>query len=140
MYSGVMLFCNKQSMQQCLSRKLYICVDQPTKPAEKILPGTIVFLYNSEDKTLLGPFTSLDEGGSALDAGAWGTSVEEDMVSENIKVTWEELHQIENAPSKLPFLINPEKCSLSAFETQQIMELLNESKPYLQVKKEEEST
>ncbi|MGD6808287.1 MAG: hypothetical protein ACQCN3_01170 [Candidatus Bathyarchaeia archaeon] len=121
-----------------MSRRLYTCADKKTKPAGKILPGTVVFLYNLEDKTLLGPFTALEEGGTALDAGAWAMDINEHSASENVQVTWEELHQIENAPDKLPFLNDPEKCSLTSLQTQRILELLKDSKTYLQVKKEKE--
>jgi hypothetical protein len=31
MYSGIVLFCNKASQQQCLSRRLYTCADKKTK-------------------------------------------------------------------------------------------------------------
>jgi hypothetical protein len=137
MYSGVMLFCDKTSQQQCLSRRIYSCADKKTKPEDKILPGTLVFLFNTEDKTLLGPFTSLKEGGGALDSGAWAMDIDEHSASENVTVTWEELHVIDNAPDKLPFLRNPKKCSLTSLQTQRILELLRDGKSYLEVKKEE---
>ena len=87
MYSGIVLFCNKTSQQQCLSRKLYTCADQKTKPTDKIKAGTIVFLYNLDDKSLLGPFTALEEGGDALDSGAWAMEIDEHIRSEDVKVT-----------------------------------------------------
>lgn len=86
---------------------------------------------------MLGPFTALEEGGTALDAGAWAMDVDEHMVSENIQVNWEELHQIDNASDKLPFLNDPKTCSLTALQNQRILELLREGKLYLDVKKEE---
>ncbi len=136
MYSGIVLFCDKTSQQKCLNRRLYSCADQKTKPDDKILPGTIVFLYNTEDKTLLGPFTSLEAGGGALDSGAWAMDIDEHSASENVRVTWENLHVIDNAPDKLPFLRNPKKCSLTALQTQRILDLLRAGKPYLEVKNE----
>lgn len=137
MYSGIVLFCNKTSQQQCLSRKLYTCADQKTKPADKIMPGTVVFLYNTEAKTLLGPFTALQEGGEELDSGAWAMDIDEHSASENVKVNWEELHIVEDAPDKLPFLKDPKKCALTALQTQRILELLKEGKLYLEVKNQE---
>jgi hypothetical protein len=137
MYSGIVLFCNKSTQQQCLSRKLYTCADQKTKPTDKIIPGSVLFLYNTEDKTILGPFTSLDEGGEALDSGAWAMDIDEHSASENVKVTWENLHVIDNAPDKLPFLRDPKKCALTSLQTQRILELLRDGKPYLETKNEE---
>jgi hypothetical protein len=137
MYSGVVLFCDKTSQQKCLSRKLYSCEDQKTKSTDKILPGTVVFLYNTDDKTVLGPFTSLEEGGGALDSGAWAMDIDEHSASENVKVTWESLHVIDDAPYKLPFLRAPTKCVLTSLQTQRMLELLRDGKPYLEVKNEE---
>lgn len=136
MYSGIVLFCDKTSQQKCLSRKLYTCADQKTKPNDNILPGTIVFLYNTEDKTLLGPFTSLEEGGGALDSGAWAMDIDEHSASENVRVTWENLHVIDDVLNKLPFLRNPKKCVLTALQTQRILDLLRDGKPFLEVKNE----
>ena len=137
MYSGIVLFCNKTSQQQCLSRKLYTCADQKTKPTTKIKAGTIVFLYNLDDKSLLGPFTALEEGGDALDSGAWAMEIDEHIPSEDVKVTWEELHIIDNAPDQLPFLKDPKTCAITALQTQRILDLLRQGKPYIDVKSKE---
>ena len=134
MYSGIVLFCNKTSQQQCLSRKLYTCADQTTKPADKIKAGTIVFLYNLDNKSLLGPFTALEEGGDALDSGAWAMEIDEHIPSEDVKVTWEELHIIDNAPEQLPFLKDPQTCAITALQTQRILDLLRQGKQYIDVK------
>ena len=66
-------------------------------PTEKIKEGSILFLYNIDDKSLLGPFTALTEGGDELDAGAWAMDVDTHIPSEDLKVTWEDLHIIQNA-------------------------------------------
>lgn len=131
MYSGYVLFCNKTSEQQCLSRKLYTCADQKTKPTDKIKPGTILFLYNIEKKSLIGPFTALSEGGEELDSGAWAMDVSEHIPSEDIQVNWEELHILENAPEKLPFLNDPNTCKLSPTQTQRILDLLRQGQLYI---------
>ena len=134
MYEGYVLFCNKTSQQQCLSRKRYTCADKKTKPTEKIKEGTVIFLYNIDDKSLLGPFTALSEGGDELDAGTWAMDIEEHIPSEDIKVTWEVLHIIQNAPEKLPFLNDPKTCKLSFTQTQRILDLLKKGQLYLYAK------
>lgn len=136
MYSGYVLYCNKTSQQQCLSRKLYTCADQKTKPTDKIIPGTIVFLYNIEEKTIVGPFTALSEGGDKLDSGAWAMTMDEHIPSEDVKVNWEELHLIENAPEKLPFLNESKTCKLTALQTQRILDLLRQGRLYIYAKDE----
>ena len=130
MYEGYVFFCDKSSLQQCLSQKRYACVGEKAKPAE-LKEGSIIFLYNIADKSLLGPFTTLSEG-DQLDAGAWMEQVDEkNMPYEDIKVTWEALHTIQDAPEKLPFLNDPKTCKLSTRQTQRVLDLLKEGPLYI---------
>ena len=95
--------------------------------------GSIIFLYNIDDKTLLGPFTALAEG-DELDAGAWAMDVDEHIPSEDIKVTWEDLHIIQNAPEKLPFLKNPKTCKLTLWKHRMHLDILKQGELYLYAK------
>jgi hypothetical protein len=134
MYNGYIFFCNKTSQQQCLSNKRYTCADEKTKPSEEqIKIGSIVFLFNIDDKSLLGPFTALPEG-DELDAGAWAMDVDIHIPSEDLKVTWEDLHLIQNAPEKLPFLNDPKTCKLTSVQTQRTLDILKQGELYLNVK------
>ncbi len=134
MYDGYIFFCNKTSQQQCLSNKRYTCADKKTKPSEEqIKIGSIVFLYNIDDKSLLGPFTALPEG-DELDAGAWAMDVDIHIPSEDLKVTWEDLHLIQNAPEKLPFLNEPKTCKLTSLQTQRTLDMLKQGELYLNTK------
>jgi hypothetical protein len=135
MYDGFVLFCNKTSQQQCLSSKRYTCADEKTKPDEEIKAGTVIFLYNVDDKSLLGPFTALTEGLDELDAGTWVEDIDTHIPSEDVKVTWEDLHIIKNAPDVLPFLKQPKTCKLSTTETQRALDLLKQGELYLYAKK-----
>ena len=128
MYDGYVFLCTKESQQQCLSNRRYSCADQKIEPTEKIKEGSIIFLYNLEEKTLLGPFTALTPGGEELDAGTWRMDVDKHVPSEDLKVTWEALHILEDAPSQLPFLNPPKICKLTTSQTQRILDLLNKSK------------
>ena len=103
-------------------------------PTEKIKEGSIIFLYNVDDKRLLGPFTALTEGGEELDAGTWAMDVDTHIPSEDLKVTWEDLHIIQNAPEKLPFLEDPKTCKLSSTQTQRVLDLLKQGQLYLYAK------
>jgi hypothetical protein len=138
MYEGYVFFCNTASRQQCLSRKLYSCADKESKPLEEMKAGTIIFLYNPDDESLLGPFTVLQEG-DELDAGAWAMDIDEQHEPyADVKVTWEDLHVIQNAPEKLPFLKSPSTCKLSTTQTQRVLDLLKEGALYLYVKNQKE--
>ncbi len=131
MYDGYVFFCTKESQQQCLSNKRYTCADEKTRPKEEeIKVGSIIFLFNLDDKSLLGPFTALAEG-DELDAGAWAMDVDTHIPSEDLKVTWEELHLLQDAPEKLAFLKNPKTCKLTSLETQNALDQLKLGQLYL---------
>jgi hypothetical protein len=134
MYDGYVFFCNKTSQQQCLSSKRYTCADEKTKPnEEKIKAGSIIFLYNMDDKSLLGPFTTMREG-DELDAGAWAMDVDTHIPSEDLKINWEELHVIQNAPDSLPFLKDLKTCKLTTMQTQRALDMLKKGELYLNTK------
>jgi hypothetical protein len=131
MYDGYVFFCTKESQQQCLSNKRYTCADEKTRPKEEeIKIGSIIFLFNLDDKSLLGPFTALAEG-DELDAGAWAMDVDVHIPSEDLKVTWEDLHLLQDAPEKLAFLKNPKTCKLTSLETQNALDQLKLGQLYL---------
>ena len=132
MYSGFVLFCNSVSQEECLRKRIYSCADKQAMPTTEVKVGSVLFLYNVDNKSLLGPFTALSEGGETVDAGAWAMDIDEHTASENVKVTWEELHKLENAPEKLPFLKKPKSCALSSTQTQRILNLLKQAPPYIQ--------
>jgi hypothetical protein len=134
MYEGFVFFCTKTSQQECLSNKRYTCSDQKTKPKEEnIKAGSIIFLFNTDDKSLLGPFTAMREE-DELDAGAWAMDVETHIPSEDIKVAWEDLHIIQNAPEELPFLNDLKTCKLTSIQIQRALDLLKEGELYLYTK------
>ncbi len=138
MYDGYVFFCTKTTQQACLSNRRYTCADEKTKPDEKIKVGSYIFLYNSDEKTLLGPFTALTEGAEELDAGAWAEDVVTHIPSEDLKVNWEDLHIIKDAPSQLPFLNDMKTCRLTTVQTQRALDLLRGGELYLLEKEQKE--
>ncbi|MCW3995785.1 MAG: hypothetical protein NWE98_06515 [Candidatus Bathyarchaeota archaeon] len=138
MYDGYVFFCTKATQQQCLSNRRFTCSDQQSKPTEKIKEGSVIFLYNTDDKTLLGPFTALTVGADELDAGAWVMDVNPHVPSEDLQVTWEDLHIIQNAPEKLAFLTDPKTCRLTTLQTQRALDLLREGELYLYAKEKQQ--
>lgn len=136
MYDGYVFLCNKSSQQQCLSTKRYSCTGEQSKPSGPIKEGSVIFLFNVEDRNLLGPFTALTEGGEELDAGAWRMDVDTHIPSEDIKVTWENLHILQNADKELPFLLDMKTCKLGFTQTQRVLDLLLQGELYLYAKEE----
>jgi hypothetical protein len=136
MYDGYVFLCTSASQQQCLSNKRYTCTDKVNKPPADIKEGSIIFLYNTDDKSLLGPFTALTSGGDELDAGAWAEEVDEHIPSEDLRVNWENLRVVENAPEQLSFLREPKSCRLTSLETQNALDVLRKGRLYLNQKEE----
>lgn len=113
-----------------MREKKYTCTDKKNAPTSKIKVGAVLFLYNVEDESLLGPFTALSEGGETVDSGAWAMKIDEHSASENVKLEWEELHKLENAPSQLPFLKSPKLCALTTTQTERSLDLLKQAPLY----------
>ena len=135
MYSGYVFFCNNTLQEQCLRNKMYTCADKETVPTAKVKVGSVIFLYNAETGTLLGPFTALSEGAETVDAGAWKVDIDDHSASQNVKLEWEELHTLTNAAEKLPFLKEPKTCALTTTQTQRALDLLKQAPLYIQVRK-----
>jgi hypothetical protein len=135
MYDGYVLFCTNESQEKCLSTKSYACAKKESRALEEIKANAVIFLYNTDDKSLVGPFTTLPEG-DELDAGTWVENEEHQYPYDDIKVTWEDLHILQNAPEKLPFLNDPKTCRLSTGQTQRALDLLKMGPLYLYAKKE----
>jgi hypothetical protein len=114
---------------------MYTCADKETAPTAKVKVGSVIFLYNTEAGTLVGPFTALSEGAETVDAGAWKADIDDHSASQNVKLEWEELHTLVNAAEKLPFLKEPKTCALTTTQTQRALDLLKQAPLYLQVRK-----
>lgn len=95
--------------------------------AQDIETDAVVFLYVSEADTLIGPFTVVDESGENLQPGTWTSSVDRRNVSENIKVEWEELHELKNAQEKFAFLKEANTCNLTQSQIQEMLDTLKEA-------------
>lgn len=114
--------------------------DKKISPKEKIKRGATIFLYNTDTKALLGPFTALNETGEELEEGSWAIDIDEHSASENVKIEWEKLHLLQNASEVLPFLKKPETCALSETETQRALDLLKDAPLYVHNAKHEKAT
>ena len=127
MYSGYVLFCNKTTLGQCVSKRQYTCTDSHKSEVETIKKGSILFIYDSASKSLVGPFTAATESASRIETGAWSTRIDDHSASANVKLEWEDLHVIHNAAEKFPFLNEPEKCELSTLRIQTLLDALKEA-------------
>ena len=123
MQTGYVFLCNTDSMTECMRSKRFGCSSGQGKTAQDLDFNTVIFLYNVETGTLLGPFSVAEEP-EDLEKGAWYSSIDEESLSENIKVEWENLHELKNAPDKVPFLKNTKECALSTFQTQELLTAL----------------
>ncbi|MCW4009120.1 MAG: hypothetical protein NWF05_00665 [Candidatus Bathyarchaeota archaeon] len=117
-------------MAQCVSKRLFTCADSKKEAVSTIKRGAVLFMYNPENRTLVGPFTAASEGAKRIETGAWRSEIDEHSASENIKLEWENLHIISDANERFPFLVNPEKCELSTLKVQTLLDALKNAPPY----------
>jgi hypothetical protein len=127
MYSGYVLFCNKTTIGQCLSKRLYACSDERKAEIGEVKKGSVLFMYNTETRMLVGPFTAASEGATRIETGAWTSEIDEHSASANIKLEYENVHVIKNANERFPFLTKPEKCQLSTMKVQTLLDALKEA-------------
>ena len=126
MQTGYVFLCSNASMTECMRNKRFSCSGKQVKVAQELKVDTVIFFLNDEIKTLLGPFTVV-QGSEALEKGTWYSSVDEHSFSENIKVKWERLHELEKATDKIPFLKDKKECALSALQTQELLSELGKA-------------
>ena len=129
MQTGYVFLCSNASMTECMRNKRFSCSGKQVKVAQELKIDTVIFFLNDETKTLLGPFTVV-QGSEALEKGTWYSSVDEHSFSENIKVKWERLHELEKATDKIPFLKDKKECALSALQTQELLSELGKAPLY----------
>jgi hypothetical protein len=134
MYVGYIFVCNSASLKNCVSNRRYTCSGEQVNIAREIETDAVVFLYVSEANTLIGPFTVADENPNNLEPGAWTSSIDKSSLSGNIKVEWEELHELKNAQDKFSFLKDLNTCSLTQSQIQEMLNALKQA-PRLQTVK-----
>jgi len=129
MQIGYIFLCDDISMSECTRKQRFSCSGKQVEVARELEVNSVIFLFNAETGTLLGPFTAA-ESPEELEKGTWYTSVERNRFSGNIKLTWESLHELKNAPEKTPLLKNIKDCALSSFQTQELLRILKEAPLY----------
>ncbi len=130
MNSGYILFCGQASFGQCLSKRFYVCAGKEAEAVKKISKNAVLFVFNPDTKTLVGPFTAANEGATRIETGTWTSTIDEHSASANIKLEWVDLRIIEKASDRFDFLGNPKKCNLSPLTTQTLLDALKEAPIY----------
>jgi hypothetical protein len=127
MYKGYVFACGSASLKSCVKNKRYACSEGQVDASEGIETGAVVFLHVLESDRLIGPFTVTEKLRTDLQPGTWTSSIERNSFSGNIKVEWEELHQLENAQKRIKFLGDMATCTLSHFQTQELLDVLKDA-------------
>jgi hypothetical protein len=126
MYTGHVFLCASESLRDCLKHKLFTCSGENVQVVREMEAGSIVFLFNMDSHTLVGPFTATGSTGTGLEPGGW-REVTDAKNRASIRVEWEELHEMMNAQDRFPFLSNINTCKLSHFQTQELLNALKEA-------------
>jgi hypothetical protein len=127
MYESYVFHCTAESLQDCLRSKSLACSTETPSTRGDIGLGSVVFFFNSDSNTLIGPFTTGEAEEADLEPGAWNEQMDEKDLSENFRVEWEELHELSNAAEKFPFLTDLKICKLSDFKTQELLNALKDA-------------
>lgn len=120
MQTGYIFLCENEAIAECVKSKKFSCSDNQLG-SSKIEENDVVFLFNSKTGTLIGPFT-VGQPGEDLEKGGLYSYAQKNRLSQNIMVTWENLHKLDNAADKLPFLKDIKTCPLSALWTQELLD------------------
>jgi|SRR5271157_674166 len=132
MYDGHVFLCDAGSLKDCMRNKLFTCSGENVTKVRELEVGSIVFLFNMRTDTLVGPFTATGSTGAGLEPGSW-KEVDDGKNDYNIRVEWEDLHELKNAQEKFPFLGDLNTCKLTHFQTQDLMDALKKA-PALYIK------
>jgi hypothetical protein len=126
MYAGYVFLCNNTSLKECLRQKRLSCPSEK-RISQDIGINSVVFLFNEDSNTLVGPFTAVGSAEIGLEPGTWTEEISRHSLSGNIMVEWEELHEMRDAQLKFPFLKDKETCKLSNFQTQDLLNTLKKA-------------
>jgi hypothetical protein len=127
MYVGYVFVCSKQSLKDCMREKQFACSGETIESIEEVGVGSVVFLLNTDSNTLIGPFTAAGSRRTGLEPGTWKEVTDEHNVSENIRVKWENLHELKNPQARFPFLKDIKTCKLSQLQTQEMLDALDKA-------------
>jgi hypothetical protein len=126
MYAGYVFLCSNTSLKECLKQKRLSC-PREKRVDQDIRINSVVFLLNKDSNTLVGPFTAVGSAKIHLEPGTWTEEINTHSFSGNIMVEWEELHEMKDAQLKFPFLKDEKTCKLSNFQTQELLNALEEA-------------
>ena len=132
MYAGYVFPCNSSSLNECLKARRFACSSEP-RIAKEIGEDYVVFFYNEDSDKLVGPFTAVGSVETLLGPGTWVEAVDKQSLSCNIRIRWEQLHEMKDAGTKFPFLKAKGVCKLSNLETQNLLNEL-ETAPHFNEK------
>ena len=116
--------CVAESLQNCVRSGLFTCSGES---AREMGPGSLVFFVNAESDTLVGPFTASGSSKTGPEAGAWTQVIDPHTFSGNFKVEWEELHELQHARKKFPFLKDLNSCKLSPLQVNNLVSALRKA-------------
>ena len=124
MNQGYVFPCVGESLKNCVTSRLFTCSGEA---ARDIGPGYLVFFFNTDSDTLVGPFTASGSSKIGPESGAWTQVIDPHTFSGNFRVEWEELHELKHARRKFPFLKDLNACKLSPLQVNDLVNALKKS-------------
>jgi hypothetical protein len=130
MYVGHVFLCDASSVKDCVKRKSFTCTGENVQIVSEMEVGSLVFLFNMDSNTLVGPFTATGSTGAGMEPGGWREVIDPHGTNAGIRVEWEDLHELKNAQDMFPFLKDINVCKLSHIQTQGLLNALKEAPPF----------
>jgi len=124
MYVGYVFICDADAVKDCMKRRLFTCSGENVQVVGKMETGSVVFLLNLASNMLVGPFTAA--GSTGLKPGSWRETTDT-RTNAGIRVEWEDLHELNDVQNKFPFLKDLNVCKLTHFQTQDLLNALEEA-------------
>jgi len=127
---GYLFVCSNLTQKECFQRKLFGLSNKQLESVQKIKKGNTLFLYNINSKTLIGPFIAASDGGVNIETEAW-INTNPSGYPAQVRVEWNELNEIKNAPSAFSFLTELQLCQLSLEQTQILLNALKQAPVFM---------
>jgi len=126
MPTGYLFLCTNRTQEECLQRKLFGLSNKHAETVQKIKQGSVLFLYNMRSRALIGPFAAASDGKMNIEPRAWAHPNITGYPAQ-VRVQWEELHEIKDAARLFPFLRTFKNCELNQERTRALQYALKQA-------------
>ena len=126
---GYVFLCSNRTQSECFRKRLFGLTRKYWGWVEQIEVGTPLFLFNTNSKSLFGPFHAASKGTWNIDPTAW-ENARPLVFPAQVRVKWNELHEIKAAHRRWNFLKDGTFCKLTRRQTNMMRNALKKAPLY----------